>query len=194
MKRTVLVLMLILILPSCYSGELFDETSLKSESEAAVLSKYNYSPSLSSKDRISEVGITVDGITVEAQKYIYASYTCTAYDAERETYLYSSYGESVLDYDEELLGSIPIMRGGAKAEITVMGEDPANSTAIYCLEGQQVYDVTKSNIVELPQEKGVDFLVVKLSADHPRRNESITPTVGERYVSEYQYVVGIVVE
>ncbi len=200
MKRLIPLLMIILILPSCFYGELPNETSADIASETEAFSEdpetvpvYEYTPSLSSKNEISEVGITIGGVTVEAEKLVDVSYDCIGYDSEKDQYRYSTYGENSINFTEDKLKNFPIMRSKETAEITVLVDNLEWNSSIISVNGPDDYNL-KGNRVDLPKDKGIYFLVVYVSVENPRNNENLTPIVGETYVSSYQYVVGIVVE
>ena len=156
--------------------------------------QYEYTPSIGSLEQISEVGVTVDNVTVEAQKHISAVYNCIGKDEASGEFIYSTLGEGIINFDKGIPEGCPVLRASLYAEITVTTENLGFYMSLYDMSGKNNKNGIEGTTIFIPSAPGLYYLNIFVNVDHPWINDEIVPTVGSKYVTQYRYLVAIVVE
>ena len=156
--------------------------------------QYEYTPSIGSPDMISEVGVTIGQITVEAQKYVSACYSCIAKDDATGEFLYSTMGEGIIFFEKGSPDGCPILRAEGSAEITVLTENLGFRMYLYDMSGKNDVRGVEGTTIYLPTAPGLYYLNIFVDVDHPQINSEMVPVSGTKYVSQYRYLAAIVVE
>ena len=175
-------------------GEKAPQTEATTESETTLGTQYEYTPSLESPEQISEVGVTIGNVTVEAQKHISAEYDCIGKDEASGEFIYSTLGEGIIFFEKGIPDGCPILRAEGSAEITVLTENRGFDMSLYDMSGKNDKMNVEGTTISLPTAPGLYYLNIFVTVDHPWINDEIVPTVGSKYVAEYRYLVAIVVE
>ena len=202
MKKTTLFLVFIAVLVFAFTsctqlngiGEKAPQTEATTESETTLGTQYEYTPSLESPEQISEVGVTIGNVTVEAQKHISAEYDCIGKDEASGEFIYSTMGEGIIFFEKGIPDGCPILRAEGSAEITVLTENRGFDMSLYDMSGKNDKMNVEGTTISLPTAPGLYYLNIFVNVDHPWINDEIVPTVGSEYVSQYRYLVAIVVE
>ena len=83
-------------------GDELPYTDITTESETTTGMQYEYTPSLGSIDQLSEVGVTIGDVTVEAQKHVSAVYSCIGKDEATGEFIYSTLGEGIIFFEKSI--------------------------------------------------------------------------------------------
>ncbi|MBO5701772.1 MAG: hypothetical protein J6S71_04985 [Clostridia bacterium] len=156
--------------------------------------QYEYTPSIGSLEQISEVGVTIGNVTVEAQKHISAVYNCIGKDEASGEFIYSTLGEGIINFEKGIPKGCPILRAEGSAEITVLTDNLGFTMSLYDMSGRNDVMGVEEKTITLPTVPGLYYLNIFVDIDHPQINDEIVPVVGSEYVAEYRYLVAIVVE
>ncbi len=157
--------------------------------------KYPLSESLDSEASVSEVGLSVGGVTVEGKKYIHASYECTGFDSEKNEYIYTTVGESLepdLDKLTELPEGCPVIKYAD--DIKVIASLETTEISCYYRAMEEAEDGAVYSGSEPPTAPGMYWLLVDAEVPSPLFDQSITPEVGQTYYAGYRYLFAVVVE
>ena len=168
--------------------------ALETENEITAGMQYEYTLSLESPEQISEVGVTIGNVTVEAQKHISFAYYCTGKDEASGEFIYSTLGEGIIFFEKGIPDGCPILRAEGSAEITVLTENRGFRMSLYDMSGKNDKMNVEGTTISLPTAPGLYYLNIFVNVDHPMINDEIIPVVGSEYVSQYRYLVAIVVE
>ena len=175
-------------------GDELPYTDITTESETTTGMQYEYTPSLGSIDQLSEVGVTIGDVTVEAQKHVSAVYSCIGKDEATGEFIYSTLGEGIINFDKGLPEGCPVLRASSYAEITVTTENLGFYMSLYDMSGKNNKNGIEGTTIFIPSAPGLYYLNIFVNVDHPWINDEIVPTVGSEYVTQYRYLVAIVVE
>lgn len=156
--------------------------------------QYEYTPSIGSPDMISEVGVTIGHITVEAQKHISAVYNCTGKNEASGEFIYSTLGEGIIFFEKGIPDGCPILRAEGSAKITVLMENLGFRMSLYDMSGRNDVRGVEGTTIYLPTAPGLYYLNIFVDVDHPLINDEIVPVIGNQYVAQYRYLAAIVVE
>ncbi len=193
----------VLVLTSCTNSNGTDDTSgdqnisdtdISTSNGTSLNIQYEYTPSIESPDLISEVGVTIGNVMVEAQKHIMYVYECTGKDEASGEFQYTSTGEGYINFNKGIPDGCPILRAEESAEITVLTDNLGFDMSIYDICGENGAYNVEGTTISLPTAPGLYFLNIFVSVDHPQINNEIVPVVGNEYVEAYRYLVAIVVE
>jgi hypothetical protein len=183
-----------LIFELIYKNDELPYTDITTESETTAGMQYEYTPSIGSLEQISEVGVTVGNVTVEAQKHISAEYNCIGKDEASGEFIYSTLGEGIIFFEKGIPDGCPILRAEGSAEITILTENRGFHMSLYDMSGKNDKMGVEGTTISLPTTPGLYYLNIFVDVDHPMINDEIIPVVGSEYVSQYRYLVAIVVE
>ena len=172
---------------------LFDQ-GLITVSETTAGMQYEYTPSIGSLEQISEVGVTVGNVTVEAQKHISAVYNCTGKNEASGEFIYSTMGEGIIFFEKGIPDGCPILRAEGSAKITVLTENLGFRMYLYDMSGKNDVRGVEGTTIYLPTAPGLYYLNIFVDVDHPLINDEIVPVIGNQYVAQYRYLAAIVVE
>jgi hypothetical protein len=183
-----------LIFELIYKNDELPYTDITTENETTAGMQYEYTPSIGSLEQISEVGVTVGNVTVEAQKHISAEYNCIGKDEASGEFIYSTLGEGIIFFEKGIPDGCPILRAEGSAEITILTENRGFHMSLYDMSGKNDKMGVEGTTISMPTAPGLYYLNIFVDVDHPMINDEIIPVVGSEYVSQYRYLVAIVVE
>jgi hypothetical protein len=183
-----------LIFELIYKNDELPYTDITTENETTAGIQYEYTPSIGSLEQISEVGVTVGNVTVEAQKHISAVYNCTGKNEASGEFIYSTLGECIIFFEKGIPDGCPILRAEGSAKITVLTENLGFRMYLYDMSGKNNVRGVEGTTIYLPTAPGLYYLNIFVDVDHPWINDEIVPVIGNQYVAQYRYLVAIVVE
>ena len=139
-------------------GDELPYTDITTESETTAGMQYEYTPSIGSLEQISEVGVTVGNVTVEAQKHISAEYNCIGKDEASGEFIYSTLGEGIINFKKGIPDGCPILRAEGSAEITVLTDNLGFTMSLYDMSGRNDVMGVEGTTITLPTAPGLYYL------------------------------------